>query len=177
MKNYVVDLCCGTGGWTDGFLDRGFKVIGFDIWPSAKYRGRLVLQDVRTLDGKRFRDAAVIVASPPCDEFSRFRMPWTRKRNPPEPKLDLVQACFRIAQEADVPIVLENVREAQRWLGRAPINLGPFYLWGNGVPPLLPRWFEQQKKERYSSRSKIDRARIPFEIATWIADCTVTRLL
>jgi hypothetical protein len=30
-KPLVVDLCCGLGGWTRGFLAEGFDAIGFDI--------------------------------------------------------------------------------------------------------------------------------------------------
>ena len=53
----------GLGGWADGFLSEGYDVIGFDI-EARPYPGRLVLQDVLTLHGAQFRNAAVIVASP-----------------------------------------------------------------------------------------------------------------
>jgi hypothetical protein len=39
-----------------------------------------VIQDVRTLHGSQFRDAALIVASPPCTEYSYMAMPWTRAK-------------------------------------------------------------------------------------------------
>ena len=28
---FVIDLYCGLGGWTEGFLAEGFTVYGFDI--------------------------------------------------------------------------------------------------------------------------------------------------
>ena len=43
----------------------------------------------------------------------------------------LFNACFRIAKELGVPIVLENVKGAQPWVGRAKANYGSYYLWGD----------------------------------------------
>lgn len=165
----AIDLCCGTGGWTDAFLAAGFRVVGFDVVRSRHYRGQLVLQDIRTIDGRRLSGARIIVASPPCQEFSRFRMPWTRRRNPPEPDLSLVDACYRIAREAGVPLILENVREAQRWLGRASFAWGAFHLWGDGVPAILPR-AEHRPKESYASTAADLRARIPAALAGFVAE-------
>jgi site-specific DNA-cytosine methylase len=66
----AVDIYCGLGGWTEGLLAEGYRVIGFDnerhVYGDERYPGQLVLQDVRTLHGKQFKDAALIVASPPC---------------------------------------------------------------------------------------------------------------
>lgn len=175
MSPLAIDLCCGRGTWTDGFLAAGYDVIGFDVVRQPEYRGRLVLQDVRTIDGKRLYEAAVIVASPPCEEFSRWQMPWTRALGPPEPSLDLVEACQRIAREAGVPLVLENVRAAQRWLGRATAHLGPVYLWGDGVPALIPTSWTKRDKESHSGLDRLGRASIPPELAAWIAACFVPR--
>ena len=75
MKPLAIDLFCGLGGWAEGFLAEGYDVIGFDI-ERRPYPGQLVLQDVLTLHGAQFRDAVVIVASPPCDDFSRWDQPW-----------------------------------------------------------------------------------------------------
>jgi hypothetical protein len=55
----------------------------------------------------------------------------------------LFHECFRIQKEASVavgrhiPMVVENVRGAQRWVGRARWNFGSYYLWGD-VPALMP---------------------------------------
>jgi len=27
----AIDLCCGLGGWTEGLLAEGYRVIGYDI--------------------------------------------------------------------------------------------------------------------------------------------------
>lgn len=68
-KPLAIDLYAGLGGWTDGLLAEGYDVVGFDIerhqYDDMKYPAQLVLQDVLTLHGKQFKDAALIVASPP----------------------------------------------------------------------------------------------------------------
>jgi len=129
-KPLCIDLGCGKGGWTLGFQAEGYRCIGFDV-VNHGYPGDLILQDVRTIDGTKLRHGTVIVASMPCEEFSRHAMPWTRARNPPLPDLSLIEACWRIAKEANLPIVMENVREAQRWLGTAKAHYGAQYLWGD----------------------------------------------
>ena len=154
-KPLCIDLFCGLGGWAEGFLSEGWDLIGFDIerhdYGTGGYPGQLVLQDVLTLDGRQFRGkASMIVASPPCQEFSYMAMPWSRAKQIagalreevpfPEPYTGsrtiealtrLFRACFRIAKEAGVPLVVENVKGAQPWVGQAKANYGSFYLWGD----------------------------------------------
>lgn len=173
MTEEVIELYCGRGGWTKGFMAHGFTCRGFDIDAQFRgiYPGRFTRADVRQLDGRRFRRALVLVASSPCEEFSRWEMPWTRARNPPPPDLgvELAEAAFRIAREAGVPLILENVRKAQGWLGKAMAHCGPFYLWGDGVPALLPKEVARRFKESRASGDAARRAEIPFELADWIA--------
>ncbi len=147
MKPLAIDLYAGLGGWTEGLLAEGWEVIGFDIerhqYGDAKYPAQLVLQDVLTLHGSQFRDADLIVASPPCQAYSYRAMPWSRAKALPPPDNSLFEACFRIQREAIeaaghfIPLVVENVRGAQKWVGRARWNFGSFYLWGD-VPALMP---------------------------------------
>ena len=164
-KPLCIDLFCGLGGWAEGFLAEGYDVIGFDIerhdYGTGGYPGQLVLQDVLTLDGRQFRNAAVIVASPPCQAYSYRAMPFgglwlehNRMDDDGGPAgnyqgkdpifNDLFRACFRIAREAKLPIVIENVKGAQKFMGRAAWHHGSFYLWGD-VPALMPITLAQRK--------------------------------
>ena len=155
----AIDLFCGLGGWTEGLLAENYRVIGFDIerhqYGAHRYPGQLVVQDVCTLHGSQFKDAALIVASPPCQAYSFMAMPWKlAKAKAAAIRADttgeklaalnrLFNECFRIQKEASIaagrhiPMVVENVRGAQPWVGRARWNFGSFYLWGD-VPALMP---------------------------------------
>lgn len=145
-------------GWTQGcVISLGME--GANNQPRTrllKYPGQLALQDVLTLHGSQFRDAAVIVASPPCTEYSYMAMPWTRakqiaaalREEVPFPEgyagsrtvaelNALFDACFRIQREACeaaghyIPLIVENVKGAQPWVGRAKAAFGSYYLWGD----------------------------------------------
>lgn len=147
MKPLAIDLYCGLGGWTEGLLAEGYRVVGFDIerheYGDHKYPAQLVIQDVLTLHGSQFKDAALIVCSPPCQAYSYRAMPWKRAKALPPPDNTLFEACFRIQREAceaagrHIPLIVENVRGAQPWVGRASWHFGSFYLWGD-VPALMP---------------------------------------
>lgn len=166
MKPLAIDICCGLGGWTDGLLAEGWDVIGFDIeqhiYGDKRYPAQLVIQDVLTLHGSQFRNVDLIVASPPCQEFSYMAMPWSRAKQIRRALLcedtfpdgytgsrtiaeltALFDACFRIQREACeasgrfIPMVVENVRGAQEWVGRSRWNAGSFFLWGD-TPALMP---------------------------------------
>lgn len=166
MKPLAIDLFCGLGGWTEGLLAEGYHVVGFDIerhqYGEHRYPGKLVVQDVRTLHGSQFKEASLIVASPPCQEYSYMAMPWKRakakaaairadKTGAALAKLnELFNVCFRIQREAceaagrHIPMIVENVRGAEPWVGRARWNFGSFYLWGD-VPALMPLTIKARK--------------------------------
>lgn len=104
----------------------------------------------------------------------------------------LFQVCFCIQAEAceaaghHIPLIVENVNRAQRWVGLARWHYGSYYLWGD-VPALMPwsgrfdKALDERRKEaavkvsgdcttaRKAASAQI--AKIPFELARWIAYC------
>lgn len=160
----AIDLFCGLGGWTEGLLAEGYDVVGFDIerhvYGEHRYPAQLVVQDVLTLHGSQFKDADLIVASPPCQEYSYMAMPWTRAKaiaaeyrsgqRDVKQLTALFDACFRLQREAcqaagrHIPLVVENVRGAIPWVGRSRWNFGSFHLWGD-VPALMPMTLKAAK--------------------------------
>ena len=172
-KPLAIDLCCGLGGWTEGLLAEGFRARGYDIeaheYGDERYPGELVLKSILDLDGSECADADLIVASPPCTEYSYMAMPWSRAKQiaralrgedvfpegykgsrTVEELNALFNACFRIQREASaaagrhIPMVVENVRGAQPWVGRAAANYGSYYVWGD-VPALMPAVVDARK--------------------------------
>lgn len=150
MRPLAIDLYAGLFGWSEGLTAEGWRTIGFDLEDMhAKFGLRrpehcqLVIQDVLTLHGSQFKGAALIVASPPCQAYSYRSMPWKRAKALPPPDNSLFDACFRIQREAceaagrHIPMIVENVRGAQKWVGPARWNYGSFYLFGD-VPALMP---------------------------------------
>lgn len=168
-KPVVYDFFCGLFGWGAAFVSQGYRVVGFDLADMHKEIGlprprevELVLQDVRTIHGSQCKDAAVLVASPPCQNYSYMAMPWKRAKQIAQAlrgqgefpdgyfgsrtvaELNaLFDACFRIQREASeaagrhIPLIVENVKGAQPWVGTARWHFGSFYLWGD-VPALMP---------------------------------------
>jgi hypothetical protein len=165
----AIDLCAGLCGWGEGLISEGWRVRAYDIEDMFTALGEpkpdhveLVVRNVLEMHGSELVDAELIVASPPCTEYSYMAMPWSRAKQIaralrgedefPEPyrgsrtiaELNAIfDACFRLQREAseaagrDIPMVVENVKGAQPWVGRAAWNYGSFYLWGD-VPALMP---------------------------------------
>jgi len=168
VKPRAVDLCCGSGGVTEALLDAGYEVTGVDIVKHPKYprTAGFILADVIGLNGLQFASTRFMWASPPCVEFSRWRMPWTRELAR-EPSLAIVDACYRIRDEAQPDVfILENVREAQRWLGKANLQRAERYLWGD---VLLAPAVQARAKESFSGLQADLRARVPHDLVFALA--------
>jgi len=148
----LIELYCGSFGWSAGWLAAGGRSVGFDLehhpWHGpVPANADLVLQDVLTLSGVQFRDASLILASPPCQAYSYMAMPWKRSKQIAREYRSglrsvaqlnaLFDACFRIQREASqaagyhIPMIVENVRGAQPWVGPCKANYGSFALWGD----------------------------------------------
>lgn len=80
---------------------------------------------------------------------------WRIEHPLPPPNNALFDACFRIQREAceaagrHIPMVLENVRGAQPWVGDAVWHYGSYFLWGD-IPALMPTTLPRRKSKKGS---------------------------
>ena len=132
----VIDLYCGLGGWAKGFVEKGDNVTGYDIIDfSEKYLGKFVKADLLT--SSNFPSVDIIVASPPCTDFSKASFPPSWKsvqRYPPDiPKaLQLFNRVYEIVEMVKPKYyIIENVRGAEKYVGKARMHIGSRYFWGN----------------------------------------------
>lgn len=110
----LVDLFCGGGGASAGYVAAGFEVIGVDIDPHPEYPYRMVQGDVFDIAPDLIRDSGAVFvhASPPCQASSptnAFRNSKNRF-NPttPEP-VSRINDARSMLQACGVPFVIENV--------------------------------------------------------------------
>lgn len=90
----VLDLFCGCGGFSTGFLKAGFEVkYGIDNDKAVKKtyeynhpNSEFILADVRELDPNDFKDVDIVIGSPPCIEFS-----YAKSNPDPEKGMGLVK--------------------------------------------------------------------------------------
>jgi len=173
----ILDLYCGMGGWARGLIDSGHEVIGYDIEDfSSIYPGRFIRADL--LSFSDFPHADVIVASPPCTEFSKSSFPktWQSVRKNPlniELALKLFNRVYEIVDLVKPKFyIIENVRGAQKYVGKAREHKGSRYLWGN-----YPEFSVEDSPELYgkyrmspSSDRPIIRSLIPYSIARGLGE-------
>jgi len=175
----LLDLFCGLGGWSKGFAAVGFECVGVDI-VDVGYPYKLILKDVRELDGHQFKGFDVIVGSPPCRDFSQTTtFGWKYWRDPPNPArgMELVMAFMRIVHEAKPHFwLLENVPGMKRYFNLKPrveTYLTPSMrrcFWGNFPPFLIYCVHNVPRIQDFQGRfRKWKRAEIPFPIAKNLA--------
>lgn len=199
----MLDLCCGSFAVGKVFAERGWDVVGVDlIDPPEVPKGCTFLRinllqmsvgpvcrqiyyadesgDVHSLGRFDF-----IWASTPCDEFSC----WTMKMFQPNPKhpalgIRLFSHAKHLCESSGSLYVLENVRGAQQFVGDAISHCGPFYMWGNAVPPIVPqgitktKWYRREGKPgNFAAELALSKrqrkailATIPTELSGCVAD-------
>lgn len=193
----LLDLFCGRFGWSRAFAARGWKCIGVDlveppeIPPGCEFVQINVLELDESLEIMRLPYSEgwrydvcnfdFICASSPCEQFSKFGMP-NFYPDPPYPSLGikLFNHTREICEASGVPYVMENVWGAQKFVGDAAMHCGPFFLWGSGLPAILPQGFRKGGRlgtggwQHTGSKNKKENAAqvatIPPELASCVAD-------
>lgn len=196
MQLKALDLFCGLGGWSDGLALEGFDVLGVEIEPKiAKlYKHKVIVADVRTLDGANFKGYDLIVGSPPCRDFSTMTQAnkGYPNRKPPNPEegLKLIHSFLNFVERAKPTFwAMENVQRMELFYKEKPLwrfyisKRGKRSLWGD-VPLafLMPDYRSKRDMEfgflklNYRMRSA-SRARIPLPIAQALAKACKEKLL
>ena len=188
----IWDLCSGLGGWTQAFEKHVYRFDNSDLI-CARVPGTFP-HDVR--DWKKwiykYPKPDVIVASPPCLEFSNgYSAPRPKaKREGIEfnPDLSILKACKEIIDFINPKWwIIENVAGASKdftqELGMPPRQIiGPMLLWG--YFPYLPithaRMGENGKTQDWNIGDPLranKRAMIPLEVSQALHDVCFTQTL
>ncbi len=135
MGRIILDLCGGTGAWSQPYREAGYDV-------------RLVtlpFQDVRTYEPPEH--VYGVLAAPPCTMFASSGARWKRTDAEMREALEIVYACLRIVEQCQPRFwALENpVGILRRFIGPPamyfqPCDYGDPYtkktcLWGRFRPP------------------------------------------
>jgi len=118
-KPAVIDLFCGIGGLSYGFVNEGFEVIaGIDSDARCKYsfeknhNAIFISKDVKTINGKEINELfgakfKILVGCAPCQPFSSYSF---RQKEKDESKWKLLYEFARIIEESKPTIIsMENV--------------------------------------------------------------------
>ena len=141
MSRIILDLCGGTGAWSDPY-----RTAGYDV--------RLVtLPDGDVLTYEPPADVHGILAAPPCTEFARVGARWWPNKSPKllSNAIAIVRRCLALAEQC-VPAwwCLENpigrIVECVPELGKPVFKCDPcdfgdawtkrMWLWGRFTAPL-----------------------------------------
>jgi DNA (cytosine-5)-methyltransferase 1 len=106
----VVDLFCGAGGATAGYLRAGFQVVGVDLSPQPDYCGDLFVQmdALEFMRTAKLTNIVAIFASPPCQASTLLTKGTNKGREYPQ----LIPQTREALQATGLPYVIENVQGA-----------------------------------------------------------------
>lgn len=167
---WMLDLFCGRLGWAREFARRGWHCVVIDLvepesLPERCYFVKANVLAISSLAEICRRSGAPRFdfgcASSPCEKFAV----WGMRHFHPQPAhptegIQLFEHARALFVESGILYVMENVRAAEKFVGRAVMRCGPFSLWGSGVPTLMPqgitkgfgRWTRAQILQTGSSK-------------------------
>jgi len=164
----VLDLFCGVGGFSLAFLRAGWYVAGVDLVRRSEFGGTFIKSDVRDLDPDFTESFDAVLASPPCEEFARHRLPWLKgKHQNEEGALRLEAAKSLLSWTVGLCAGREcRIVECSKFAGQAVPGAvlwnGSWSLWGD-VPLLLPQ--VKRLKTGMSGLKPWQRARVPYSLS------------
>jgi len=174
-KMKILELCCGLGGWSKGF---------HDIFPEAEFYGvdikdcgypyNFIKSDLH--DWNPGQEYDIVLASPPCNQFTRLTRETGQFHYSERMGLSLVYRTFYLIEKIKPKFwVLENVEGLAEFLP-PPKDIVAYntikrgkkaYLWGNFNPlgffeesiDYKPNWSRgYHGRKEYAQKSKIAEA-------------------
>jgi site-specific DNA-cytosine methylase len=132
MTRLILDLCSGSGAWSQPYRDAGYVVDRVDIGPGDLGLGRDVRDyipspaTVRALGVDSQMPIRGVLAAPPCTEFAVSGARWWDTKNHwrLHDALSIVDACLRII----------FIAKPKWWCLENPVGLLTHYL---GEPDLI----------------------------------------
>jgi hypothetical protein len=115
MNKLILDLCAGSGAWSQPYRDAGYLVRRVDL-----------PEDVRLFPHWKLRVHGIL-AAPPCTVFAASGARWARTEGEMLQALSVVDACLRfVAICRPKWWALENpVGKLRRWLGPPTMRFDP----------------------------------------------------
>lgn len=120
MNYNILDLFCGAGGFSTGFIQAGFNVkYAIDNNPKVQEtfeynhpQTKFILADIKELDPNDFKDVDIIIGSPPCQEFS-----YANNRGNPDKGMELVKIYLEWIKIIQPKFwIMENVPAVEKYL-------------------------------------------------------------
>ena len=191
----VLDLFSGLGGFSEAFLQAGDEVVRVENNPLLSEVPNTSIECVRQVrdrllefkqKGHPIRNIDVVLASPPCYEFSlAFSAPRViaqRNNENFEPSMELVTIAKEIIEIVQPRWwVIENVVGSAKYfkeVGLVPHQIHrPYLLYGNFpkfAKPQLPRKQDHDGWHGHPLRSNI-RAKIPLELSQALRQAIVNQ--
>ncbi len=102
----LLDLFCGAGGASAGYVRSGFHVVGVDIMPQPRYLFDFHQEDALKYLREHGHKFDLIHASPPCQRYSVCKSIGTYKA---EQYPDLIAPVRNLLIEIGKPYIIENV--------------------------------------------------------------------
>ena len=107
----VLDLFCGAGGASMGYILAGYDVTGVDIKHGRRYPWGYIRKNVMTLTPEDLQGFDLIHASPPCQTYSATKH-LRNAQGKTTSKQDLVEPVRELLIASGIPYVIENVEGA-----------------------------------------------------------------
>lgn len=111
-RPFLLDLFCGAGGASAGYLRAGFEVVGVDIVPQPNYPFGFHQADALEFVERYGSEFDVVHASPPC----QFATAYRRRRGVAVDAVNLIPDTRAALEATGLPYVIENVEQAREHL-------------------------------------------------------------